>query len=231
MAGVFVSYQREDAKVAAGIALDLERSGFQIEIDQRIPIGASWDRDIEKAINRAGAVVVLWSKKSCDSDWVRREARFGARRKVLCPAVIEACTIPLEFSDVQAANLRFRPAGDRNHPEWLRLTKAITDTLARGPAQTQSDAESLEVDVMFQLALMHLRGDGAPKDETLARTWFDRAAAGGHAMAKIQLAAMCDGGLGGRKDIAKAKTLLEQAAASSDEAAANIARQLLAGRE
>ncbi len=230
MAGVFVSYQRQDAKAAAVIALDLERSGFQIEIDQRIPIGASWDRDIEKAIGRAGAVVVLWSKTSVESDWVRREARFGARRKVLCPAVIDACTIPLEFSDLQAADLRFRPAGDRSHVEWLRLVEAITETLARGPAQAPSDTERLEVGMMFQLALMHLRGDGAPKDETLARNWFDRAAAGGHAMAKIHLAAMCDSGLGGRKDAGKAKTLLEQAAASSDEAAANIARQLLASR-
>ncbi|WP_395645977.1 toll/interleukin-1 receptor domain-containing protein [Terricaulis sp.] len=121
MADVFLSYKRDDRAVANAVALDLKAEGFSVFFDVEIAVGESWDSRIEQALDEASAVVVLWSQLSRDSQWVRREAREALRRGILCPATISECRIPLEFSDIQTANLTGRVAGDRQHQEWRRL--------------------------------------------------------------------------------------------------------------
>jgi hypothetical protein len=125
MADVFLSYKREDQETAREIAADLEAEGFSVFFDVRIPVGDSWDAVIERELNAAKAVVVLWSPRSRDSQWVRREAREAMSRRILCPAMIANCKIPLEFSDAQAANLIGRRPGDRAHAEWRRLCDGV----------------------------------------------------------------------------------------------------------
>jgi hypothetical protein len=60
---------------------------------------------IEEAINAAKCVVVLWSKKSVKSGWVREEAYIGKDRQILVPAKIEPVDLPLGFGRIQAADL------------------------------------------------------------------------------------------------------------------------------
>lgn len=88
--------------------------------DAHIDVGESWDRRIERELTGAGAVVVLWSRLSTESDWVRLEARSGKSRGVLCPALIEDVAVPLEFSSIQCADLRSWQ-GEPDHGELTRL--------------------------------------------------------------------------------------------------------------
>ncbi len=125
MADVFLSYKREDQQIAREVAADLEAEGFSVFFDVRIDVGDSWDERIERELNAAKACVVLWSPKSRDSKWVRREAREAMARGILSPALIARCKVPIEFSDVQAANLIGRRAGDRPHLEWRRLCDGV----------------------------------------------------------------------------------------------------------
>ena len=60
---------------------------------------------IEDAMRDARCVIVLWSKTSVDSDWVRNEAEEGKRKGTLVPALIDDVGMPLEFRRIQAANL------------------------------------------------------------------------------------------------------------------------------
>ena len=84
MPDVFVSYSRDDRKIARQFATGLEREGFGVWWDQAIHAGEAFDRVTEKALEEARAVVVLWSKRSVESDWVRAEATQARATRRWC---------------------------------------------------------------------------------------------------------------------------------------------------
>jgi hypothetical protein len=105
MASVFLSYDRDDAAKAGPIAHALERAGHQVWWDRHIKSGAQFSKEIEAALKRADAVVVLWSVHSIDSPWVRDEAANGRDTNRLVPALIGKVEPPLGFRQYQAADL------------------------------------------------------------------------------------------------------------------------------
>ena len=125
MANVFLSYAREDSAKAAIIAKALSGRDWTVWWDRTIPPGKTFDDVIEDALDRAACVVVLWSRTSVLSHWVRAEAAEGARRGILVPALLEAAKIPLEFRRVQAADLTSWH-GDPADPEFERFVQSIT---------------------------------------------------------------------------------------------------------
>lgn len=72
----------------------------------------------ENALRTSKAVVVLWSKKSVQSRWVKSEATLADRLKRLAPAMIEPCERPIMFELVQTADLSHWK-GDRADSRWL----------------------------------------------------------------------------------------------------------------
>lgn len=79
--GIFVSYDRADRRYAEKLADHLERSGLDVWVDwSRIAPGASWPRMIADAVESCGALVVIMSPDSWESDWVHNEIE-GARRR------------------------------------------------------------------------------------------------------------------------------------------------------
>ena len=88
-------------------------------------------------------MVVLWSKASVSSHWVRAEAAEGARRGILVPALIEAAKIPLEFRRVQSADLTSW-LGDSAAPEFEQFVLSIT-TLIEADAPTVSSIASRRI--------------------------------------------------------------------------------------
>jgi TIR domain len=102
---IFISYAQEDRPTAQRLAQPLEALGWSVWWDRVIAAGRTFDDVIEEAINSAKCVVVLWSKSSVASRWVRAEAEEGALRGVLVPVMIEQAKIPLAFRRIQAADL------------------------------------------------------------------------------------------------------------------------------
>jgi IS30 family transposase len=45
-----------------------------------------FDREIERKLDTALCVIVVWSRHSIESDWVRNEAEVGKERNMLVPA-------------------------------------------------------------------------------------------------------------------------------------------------
>jgi hypothetical protein len=68
MADVFVSYASEDRERVAPIVEAIEQAGFSVWWDRRIGLGSSFDREIERELESAGCVIVVWSNRSVDSD-------------------------------------------------------------------------------------------------------------------------------------------------------------------
>lgn len=75
----------------------LEQQGWSVWWDRNIPPGRTFDQVIEEAIDTAKCLLVLWSKESVASEWVKTEAAEGARRRILGPVLIDEVAIPLEF--------------------------------------------------------------------------------------------------------------------------------------
>jgi hypothetical protein len=79
--------------------------GFSVWWDASLHSGETFDEVIERNLREAKAVVVLWSKASVASRWVRAEATLADRRNKLAPAIIEPCDRPIIFELTHAAEL------------------------------------------------------------------------------------------------------------------------------
>ena len=105
MSDIFISYAREDLDRARRLASALESRGWSVWWDRRIVAGQTFDQTIERELESARSVVVLWSKDSIESEWTKNEATAAAERNVLVPALLDDVRIPLEFRRKQTANL------------------------------------------------------------------------------------------------------------------------------
>ncbi len=129
MSDIFISYASEDRERARQIATALTGQGWSVWWDRQIPFGKTFDKVIEDNLARAKCVIVLWTKHSVESHWVRAEASDGVSRELLLPVVLEKdLKLPLEFQMVQAANLvDWSP--DKPHEEFQRMLKSIESLL------------------------------------------------------------------------------------------------------
>ncbi len=105
MTDIFLSYNREDQARAKVFAEAFEAEGFSVWWDVGLRTGEAYDEVTETALRTAKAVVVLWSKKSVVSRWVRAEATLADRNKTLVPCMIEPCERPIMFELTQTAEL------------------------------------------------------------------------------------------------------------------------------
>jgi hypothetical protein len=87
--------------------------------------GVAFDNVIENALQEAKCVLVLWSKRSVNSDWVKTEAAYGLAQNMLVPALLQESDIPIGFRRIQAANL-IGWEGDRSHPSFQSLVEAVS---------------------------------------------------------------------------------------------------------
>jgi len=105
MSDIFISYASPDREKTKALAAALQKKGWSVWWDRKIPPGKTFSQVIKEALDISKCIVVLWSKPSVGSDWVQNEAAEGAQRKILVPALIEDVEIPFEFRRIQAANL------------------------------------------------------------------------------------------------------------------------------
>jgi hypothetical protein len=124
MSDIFISYARADKDKAELLANAFSSNGWSVWWDREIPPGQSFDETIESALNAARCVVVLWSKHSVSSRWVKTEAAEGAERGTLVPAMIDHAPIPLEFKRIEAADLSDWQ-GELSHREFDQMLKSV----------------------------------------------------------------------------------------------------------
>jgi hypothetical protein len=125
MPDVFISYARDDHDRATELAAALEARGLSVWWDRDIPPGRTFDEVIEEALTSARCVLVLWSERSVTSRWVRAEASAAAERGVLVPVLVETIEPPLEFRNIQAADLSGWHGAD-DDAEWQRLVSTVS---------------------------------------------------------------------------------------------------------
>jgi TolB-like protein len=121
---VFLSYSREDQPTARRFAQGFERAGLSVWWDQSLSAGEDYDEVTEKALAEAGAVAVLWSRRSVVSRWVRAEATQADRNGTLVPAMIEPCNRPIMFELKQTADLS-NWSGEPDDPAWQAYLASV----------------------------------------------------------------------------------------------------------
>lgn len=128
MADIFISYANQDRERAGKLAVAFGAMGWSVWWDGRIIVGQAFDETIERELASAKSVVVLWSKDSITSEWVKNEAAVGARRGILVPAMLDRVQLPLEFSRKQTADLTGWN-GDPSHSGFQAVCEGISAIL------------------------------------------------------------------------------------------------------
>lgn len=130
MADVFISYARADQAAARRVAKALQDAGLHVWWDADLPPHRAYTEVIERNLEQAKAVLVLWSKTSVTSQWVRAEADVARNGAKLVQARLDGTSPPLPFNQVQCADLKaWRGSG--THPGWAKI-KGSVDGLVSG---------------------------------------------------------------------------------------------------
>src|SRR5438128_12179141 len=102
---ILLSYAHGDQGQARRLAAALQRGGYTVWWDALIEGGTRYAASIDEALETADAVVVLWSKRAVESDWVRDEAAQGRERHRLVPLSLDGTHPPLGFRQIQMINI------------------------------------------------------------------------------------------------------------------------------
>ena len=105
MADIFISYAHADRESARLLAERFATRGWSVWWDPRLLPGQDSNQHIQAQLDTARCVVVLWSKISIASQYVRDEAAEGLSSNRLVPVLIEEVKPPLGFRQHQTANL------------------------------------------------------------------------------------------------------------------------------
>jgi TolB-like protein len=177
---LFLSYARADSAFAQRLAAALERSGFTLWWDALIAGGEAYSRSISDALEKADLVVVLWSKKSVQSDWVKDEAGHGRDRHRLIPLSIDGTQPPLGFRQYQVIDLSHWH-GRKDAPEIIAIHRAIHSVL--------NDGRSAEAPASSRMSRRTalIGGSAATAALTAGGAWFawERGMFGAHAPLSI----------------------------------------------
>ena len=132
MSHIFISYKREDQATARKLADALEGEGWTVWWDPKLRAGEHFDDVIEKALNDAKCVIVLWSKRSVESLYVKDEAMYALDHDKLIPVAIENVSLPFRFRGVHTLSW-LGWDGLKDFPEFRQLVDDISAILGPSP--------------------------------------------------------------------------------------------------
>jgi hypothetical protein len=156
MADVFLSYVHDDRARAEQLATALAQLGWDVWWDRKIVGGHSFRKVIDAELESAKCIVVLWSQKSVESNYVLDEADDALRLGRLVSTAIENVRAPRGFRQQQIVDLTTWN-GDQSARQFKDLTLAIKQHVPRGsqvPALRDSAANDLHTDIAISYAAL-----------------------------------------------------------------------------
>jgi TIR domain len=142
MSDIFISYRREDQITARKLADALEGEGWTVWWDPKLRAGEHFDDVIEKALSEAKCVIVMWSKLSLESPYVKDEASYALNRNKLVPVMIEEVGLPFRFEGLHTPRL-LGWDGSKEFSEFRRLVDDISTILGPLPRAQAEDSRKV----------------------------------------------------------------------------------------
>jgi hypothetical protein len=140
MSDIFISYKREEQAIARNLANALEGEGWTVWWDPKLRAGERFNDVIEKALNDAKCVIVLWSKRSVESLYVKDEATHALKRNKLVPVTIQQVELPFRFEELHTPSLCDWD-GSKDFSEYRKLIDDISEVLRGRPAATVAEEQ------------------------------------------------------------------------------------------
>ena len=192
------------AMVALGRMLE---DGVGMEVD--LPKAAAWYRSAvanDSAVAQRKLAEFLFFGKGVDKDYAEavRLARLASNQ---------------EDADAVALLGRAYEEGWGVNCDGEKAKELYGKAADKGSALGKSYLANLEAEAQYRNGLRALEDNGGTHDYAAAKTWFEKAAAQGHAGAMEELGFLFERGLGCDFDIAKAKEWYETAADKGNAAA------------
>ena len=156
MADLFVSYARADRARVAPLVAALEAEGWSVWWDPEMSPGQEFDRLIAEELDKAKAVIVVWTPASVASRWVRGEARVAADRGVLAPVRFEGAQLPIDLRAIHTTELDGWNE-DAQGPAFRELARALRPLL--GEAGPTRDATAVRKLAICVLPFANISGD------------------------------------------------------------------------
>jgi hypothetical protein len=128
MTEVFLSYSRADRPVAEAIARELQSLGVDVWWDHDLLGGDDYRHRISEILNRVRVAIVIWSRRSVESQWVISEAAAAREKKVLVPVTIDGHELPIDFRALHTTDLTAWVPGDQLPG---MLVRTLADRLGR----------------------------------------------------------------------------------------------------
>ena len=130
---IFISYKREEQAKAKCLADALSRKGWNVWWDPKLRAGERYNDVIEQELKKTRCVIVLWSKLSVASKYVKDEARFALNRQKLIPVAIEEVDLPFRFDELHTVQLLDWNTAIDSSPVFQNLVDDIQALLSSGP--------------------------------------------------------------------------------------------------
>jgi hypothetical protein len=103
---IFISYAREDKSRVSAFADELTRLGWTVWYDSNLAAAEEFDERIERELETASCVIVVWSRASVRSRWVKAEAGSADDQGKLIPITFDADVIPpTRFRNINVVKL------------------------------------------------------------------------------------------------------------------------------
>ena len=134
MVDVFISYSRTDLAAVTRLAQMVEAEGYDVWWDADLPPHLSYGDVITAKIGMAKAAIVVWSKDSAASEWVRAEADMARNQKKLVQTALDNVMPPLPFNQIQYAEIGDWH-GEADHPGWRKVKVSLAELCGREPAE------------------------------------------------------------------------------------------------
>lgn len=141
MADIFISYSGTDKSNVQLLAALLEEQGWSVWWDRQIPAGQRFDTVIETEIANCYCVIVIWTRRSVVSEWVKNEASEASQQGKLVPVMLEEVQLPLAFKRTEAA-LLMDWKGEADHTEFELLLKSVAATIEKNKEKEKAGADA-----------------------------------------------------------------------------------------
>ncbi len=109
------------------LAAALKIENIDVWWDTALEAGETFDEKIQTVLEQVKCVIVVWSKESVKSEWVRAESSVGRERGILVPVMVQPVNIPVPFNLLHTADL-IGWSGDRSHAGYQDVVKQVKAT-------------------------------------------------------------------------------------------------------